>query len=150
MVARYHNVPLQGFVRRELLFARFAWTLLPRAPTQFPVATKETRMIWTRDDHGKLISLKKTAEQCSAMANKCAPRSTSPKKRKHNDGGQQSITTRRSETRRPCRSFDSGLGWGKEVGEEDHDEGNVSEDSHSTTDLEERFRGRKRLRAGDG
>ena len=143
IVPEYHNVPLQGFVLREVLLARFAWTLLPRALIPFLAATKETRMVWTRNDHGELLSQRKTAEECLAIANAPLPRSTSPKKRKQNDDEQQVMTTRRNETRRSYRSFDSGLG-SREADEEDS-----SDDSQSVVIAEELNRGRKRFRAGD-
>ena len=149
MVTAYHNVPLHGFVRRELLLARLAWTLLPRAMTHFLMATKETRMIWSRDEHGQLISQKKTAEQCWIIANAPIPRTTSPKKRKQNND-QQVTTTRKTETRRSHRCFDSGLELGEEGEEyEEHSSDNDDSSSQSSVDLEERTRGRKRLRAGD-
>ena len=146
MATGYHNIPLQGFVRREFLLARFAWTLLPRALSKFLLATKESLMLWIRDDHGKLVPQKRTAEQCSAIAYAPVPRSTSPKERKQNDGGQQVVTTGRNYTGRSYRSFDSGL----ELEEEDDDDDQESDDdSQSILDPEELTRGRKRLRAGD-
>ena len=148
MVPGDHNVPLQGFVRREVLLARFAWNLLPRALIPFLAATKETRMIWTRNDHGELISQRKTAEQCLVIANASVPRSTSPKKRKQNDDGQQVLTTRRNKTRKSYRSFDSALGL-RDADEEAHEEENSDDDSQSVVDPEELTRGRKRFRAGD-
>ena len=78
MVTNYHNVPLQGFVCREFLLARLAWTLLPSAIKHFLWGTKEARMLWIRDDHGKLVPQKKTVEQCLAIANAFLSRSTSP------------------------------------------------------------------------
>ena len=149
MVTGYHNVVLQGFVRKEFLLARLAWTLLPRSLIPFLLATKDTRMIWSKNEHGDLISQKMTAEQCSVIANAPVPHNTSPKKRKQNHDGQQVITTWRNKTRRSYRSFDSGLGL-READKEDHDEERDSDDdSQSEVDPEELTRGRKRFRAGD-
>ncbi|MCJ1427464.1 hypothetical protein MMC29_005367 [Sticta canariensis] len=99
------------------------------------MVTKDTRMIWTRNEHGDLISQKITAEQCSVIANAPVPHSTSPMKRKQNHDGQQVISTRRNETRRSYRSFDSGLGL-READEEDSDD-----DSQSVVDPESSLEG---------
>ena len=126
MVHHYHNIPLRGFVVKELLLARLAWTLLPLALTHFLWATQESRMLWIRNDHGKLIPQKMTAQQCQAIANTPLPRSTS-------------------------RSFDLGLGSGKEdESDDDEDDDDNDDDSlYLAVDAEELTRGRKRLRAGD-
>ena len=154
MAANYHNMPLQGFARCEVLLARLAWTLLPRAISQFLVTAKESRMIWIRDEHGKLSAQKQTAEQCMAIANAPVPRSTSPKKRKQEDGGQQPIVSQKTTARRSYRSFDSGLGTAEEDDDDDNEEGSDQgdddeDDSQSIADPEELSRGRKRLRASD-
>ena len=67
MVTRYHNVPLQGFVRRDFRLARFAWALLPRALIPFLLATKDTRMTWTRNEHGDLNSQKTTESNVRSL-----------------------------------------------------------------------------------
>lgn len=149
MVTEYHNLPLQGFVRRELLLARFAWTLLPRALIPFLTATKESRMIWTRNDDGKLVPQRTAADLCSEIANASVPRSTSPKKRKQNDAQQQINTSRRNETKRSYLRFDSGLGLREEDEEQSQDEEEDADDGLMSTNPEELTRGRKRLRTGE-
>ena len=162
MVGKYHNVPLQGFVVKELLLARLAWTLLPRALAQFLAKTKGTRMLWVRDDHGKLIPQEQTAEQCRNTAYAPVPRSTSPKKRKQNDDGQHSVIARKIiDTGRACWTCDSGLGLGDgdedDDDEDDEDEDDEDEDDDdddgggggsTVFDVKELTRGRKRFRAG--
>ena len=150
MVAKYHNLPLQGFACREVLLARFAWTLLPQAVTQFLAASEEPRMIWIRDNHGKLVAQMKTAEQCSAIANAPITRSTSPKKRKQKDGEQQVIAAKGSKIQQLSQIWDSGLEL-----EEEYEDGNYndfddsSDDSQSVVYSEDLARGRKRCRMGD-
>ena len=150
MVAEYHNVPLQGFARSEILLARFAWTLLPRAMTQFLVAAEGPRMVWINDGHGKLVAQMKTAEQCSAIANALRPRSTSPKKRKQKGDGQQVIVAKTTKNQSMSRTWDSGL----ELEEEDeegseNDFDDSSDDTQSVGCPEDYARGRKRCRTGD-
>ncbi|MCJ1463961.1 hypothetical protein MMC07_002571 [Pseudocyphellaria aurata] len=144
MVTGYHNVPLQGFVGRELLLARFAWTMLPRALESFLKTAKVSRMIWTRDDHGKLIARSETAKQCLFIANALASQTD----------GQSVMTSRRNGTERSYRSTDSGLGLKETDDDDDHDEDHSEDDdsdddSQSEVDPEELARGRKRFRAGD-
>lgn len=148
MVSNYHNLPLQGFVCREMLLARFAWTLLPRAVTSFLMATSGSRMIWTRDNGGKLVPQRKTETDCSTLATAPLARSTSPKKRKQNENGQQSMTTRIENTRRSFGSSDSGIGSREEEKIHYDDEDSDAESQYSMSS-EEFTRGRKRVRTGE-
>lgn len=156
MVGGYHNLPLQGLVRREALLARLAWTLLPRAVTQFLINAKEPRMLWIRDDHGKLIPQKTSAEECTAMVYAPPTRSSSPKKRKQNDGEQQPMDSCKKQPRTSYGSLESELGTREEGNSREEDEdGNLKgqdddSGSQSIVNLEEYTRGRKRVRTADG
>lgn len=145
LVSTYHNLPLQGFVCKEILLARFAWTLLPRALTDFLMATQGSCMIWTKDNNGKLVPQKKTREDCLRLATAPLPPSTSPKKRKQNDAGLQSLTTRK---RRSFGNSDSGIGSREEEQTDDDDEDSDTESQYSMNS-EEFTRGRKRVRRGE-
>ena len=129
MVTDYHNLPLQGFVHREFLLARFAWTLLPRFVIPFLRGTKKTRMIWTWNDRGKLEPESKTKEQCLEISNAPVPRSTGSRQRKQND---------------------SSSGVSEADGEEDfEEEEHDNDDVLLVVDLMELNQGRKPFRAGD-
>lgn len=67
MVIGYQNVPLQGFVCRDVLLARFAWTLLSRALIPFSMVANQRHMIWTRNECGKLITERKLQSQVRSL-----------------------------------------------------------------------------------
>ena len=131
LAAKYHNLPLQGYVRRELLLARLAWILFPVGVYAF-LAQERSRMLWVKDEKGILVPKEISAIKCRGVAHSGRLRSTSPKKRKQNEAGVQSNDASNITKQRPSsQSFDSALG------------------SLENLDMEEFSRGRKRLRAGE-
>lgn len=77
----YHNTILQHVPKRELLLARFAFTILPICLLPW-LKMKKPRMLWVEED-GNLIVKEVSAEECQDIAHR--PRitkSTSPKKRR--------------------------------------------------------------------
>ncbi|KAF2158401.1 hypothetical protein M409DRAFT_61692 [Zasmidium cellare ATCC 36951] len=88
--ARYHNVrtyPLS--VSRELLFARFAWALLPHVRNF--VAARQSRTVSIGLKTGELVTRRLSANQCSALAED-RKKSLSPKKRKAQESGSDNVT----------------------------------------------------------
>ena len=126
----YHNLPLRGYVRTELLLARFAWTLFPLAVFNF-LTMDRARMLLIPDAQGKMTIRKTSATECRAIANGPTPRSTSPKKRKPMESEAKTADEQDEDTRRGSwHSTDSGFG--------------------SLSDPEELTRGRKRYKVNYG
>lgn len=126
----YHNLPLRGYIRTELLLARFAWTLFPLAMFNF-LTMDRARMLWVSDAQGKMTIQQKSATECHAIANSPTPRSTSPKKRKQMESEAKTTDVEDKDTRRSSwQSTDSGFS--------------------SVSDSVDFTRGRKRYKAGYG
>ena len=130
----YHNIPIHGPLQKELLLARFAWTLFPLGISQF-LQMGVSRVLWIADGHGNMEEKEVSHKQCQNYA-LLRSQSSSPKKRpKAKDDDIEDGDLENSSERRSKCSFDSGVYLSD------------TEPSLQPSEFYEKPRGRKRYRA---